>query len=459
MITRGARQRAPTLVVPPARDPLGGEPVAVLELDPPAVSPGVFLLGDTPCPSAVLLRGVGDRPADPRPRGERARQVYMIYRDDVSQPPSVSATKPRMRTRAALFRDPNAPLEVREVELEGPRGDDVLVRMSVIGICGSDLHVVRGEWPRPTPMVLGHEGAGIVQAIGDSVKSLKVGDKVVLSWAPACDGCDACRHGHRTSCTKLRAAIGAGTMLDGTTRLSLDGETVYRMTTVGALAEHTIVPEECAHKLPTDMPLDRAALLGCAALTGVGAVLNAGGVEIGASVIVIGAGGVGQFIIQGARLAGASRIIAVDPQEARRNAALSLGATLATSPDEFTSAANRHFPDGADFAFEAVGTAETAALALQSVRNGGKAILVGMPAIGTRLEVDPFDFISREKILTGSIYGSEDPAQALPRLVDHARSGRLKLESLLGPSYSLAQVNEAIKAGLDGTSGRVLVKP
>jgi S-(hydroxymethyl)glutathione dehydrogenase / alcohol dehydrogenase len=363
-----------------------------------------------------------------------------------------------MRTRAAIFRTPGTELEVCEVELEEPRGEEVLIRMHVVGICGSDLHVIRGEWPRPTPMVLGHEGAGTVEAVGDSVTGLHVGDKVVVSWAPACGDCDACRNGHVTACTTLRTAIGAGTMLDGRTGLSLDGKPLYRMTTVGALADHTLVPSQCALKLPVEMALDQAALLGCAALTGVGAVLNAGQVAVGANVVVIGAGGVGQFIIQGARLAGASRIIAVDPQSSRREVALTLGATDAMSPEEFSSAENPLLPNGADYAFEAVGTAHTAALALQSVRNGGKAILVGMPAIGTKVEIDPFEFISREKVLTGSIYGSQEPARALPRLVDYVRAGRLQLESLLGPTFTLTQVNDAIETSLDGASGRVLVK-
>ena len=158
-----------------------------------------------------------------------------------------------MRTRAALFRSPDAPLEVREIEVEEPGPGDVLVRMAAVGVCGSDLHVVKGEWPRPTPMILGHEGAGIVESVGDGVEDLAPGDPVVLSWAPACGECDACRHGRTTACTTLRAAIGKGAMLDGTTRLRLDGETVYRMTTVGALAEHVLVPESAALELPPDV--------------------------------------------------------------------------------------------------------------------------------------------------------------------------------------------------------------
>ncbi len=165
---------------------------------------------------------------------------------------------------------------------------------------------MRGEWTRPVPMILGHEGAGLVEAVGDAVTSVRPGDPVVVSWAPSCGACGPCRRGRSTACVPLRAGIAKGTLPDGTTRLSLGGETVYRMTAVGALARHVLVPERAALPLPPQVPLDQAALLGCAALTGVGAVLRAAAVQPGQSVVVIGAGGVGQFAVQGARLAGAS---------------------------------------------------------------------------------------------------------------------------------------------------------
>ena len=224
-----------------------------------------------------------------------------------------------MRTRAALFREAGEPLEVCEVELDEPGPEEVVVRMEAVGVCGSDLHVVRGEWPRPTPIVLGHEGAGTVEAVGSAVDSHASGDRVVISWAPACDRCGACKAGRPTACTTLRAAIGAGTKLDGQTGLSLpSGDLVYRMTTVGAFAEYVLVPATAAFPLPDDVSLEEAALMGCAALTGVGAVEHAAAVQKGESVLVIGAGGVGQFVVQAARLAGADPLIAVDPVPARR---------------------------------------------------------------------------------------------------------------------------------------------
>src|SRR3954471_10156962 len=197
-----------------------------------------------------------------------------------------------MRVRAALFEAPGAPLVVRTVDLDPPGSGDALVRIDAVGICGSDLHVVKGEWVRPRPMVLGHEGAGVVEAVGSDVDDLAVGDRVILSWAPACGECGPCLAGRTTACLPLRAGIGAGTLPDGTTRLSLDGETIYRMTAVGALAERVVMPASGVLKVSHELPAAEAALLGCAALTGIGAAREvcAGGV-----VGVIGAGGSSQF--------------------------------------------------------------------------------------------------------------------------------------------------------------------
>ena len=198
------------------------------------------------------------------------------------------------------------------------------MRIDAVGICGSDLHVVKGEWVRPRPMVLGHEGAGVVEAVGADVDGLAVGDRVILSWAPACGECGPCLAGRTTACLPLRAGIGAGTLPDGTTRLSADGETIYRMTAVGALAERVVMPASGVLKLTHELPAAEAALLGCAALTGIGAARE---VAAGDVVVVIGAGGVGQFCVQGARLRGASAIVVVDPLPARRALARAVGAT------------------------------------------------------------------------------------------------------------------------------------
>ena len=362
-----------------------------------------------------------------------------------------------MKTRAALFHAPGEPLEIAEIEVEEPREGEVLVRMSAVGLCGSDLHVIRGEWPRPTPMVLGHEGAGVVEAVGPGVSQIAPGQRVVLSWAPSCRVCGPCRRGRPAACLRLREAFGKGTLVDGTTRLSRNGETVYRMTAVGALAERVVVSAETALPLADEVGVEEAALLGCAALTGVGAVSNAAKLAPGASVLVLGGGAVGQFVLQGARASGAREIIIVDPVAERTAKGLELGATHAAHPDELDELMSALLPEGADYAFEAVGRAESESAALRWTRAGGMAVLVGMPAVGARLEVDPFEFAAREKTLTGSIYGSEDPARALPALLARVKSGEISLAPLVGPKYSLDEVNDAIASTLAGEPRRVLV--
>jgi S-(hydroxymethyl)glutathione dehydrogenase/alcohol dehydrogenase len=355
-----------------------------------------------------------------------------------------------MKTRAAVFHGAGRPLEVREIELEEPRDDEVVVRMGAVGVCGTDLHSVKGEWQRPTPMVLGHEGAGTVEAVGSGVSSLRPGDRVVLSWAPSCGECADCARGRPAACVPLHRAIGAGTLVDGRTGMSLDGETVYRGTATGALTERLVVAERVALPLGDDVPLEEAALLGCAALTGVGAVLFAA---------QVGAGGVGQFVLQGARLAGAETVVSVDPVEGRREQALQLGATAAVAPDELKQTMRRLLREGADYGFDAVGNPETTELALRWTRSGGTCVVVGLPAAGARFDLDPGEFNRREKWLTGTMYGSEDPAVALPILLEHVRAGRLQLRPLLGPTFGLDDVNDAIEASLAGSAGRVVVRP
>jgi S-(hydroxymethyl)glutathione dehydrogenase / alcohol dehydrogenase len=362
-----------------------------------------------------------------------------------------------VRSRAAIFNGPGRPLEVHEIDVAEPGPGDVLVRMAAVGICGTDLHLIRGEWQRPTPMVLGHEGAGVVEAVGSGVRALEEGDRVVLSWAPSCGECADCRRGRPAACLVLHRALGAGTLPDGSTGMTLDGHPVYRGTATGALTERLVVSEKVALPLGGDVPLEQAALLGCAALTGVGAALFAARVQPESSVVVVGAGGVGQFVVQGARIAGATTIVCVDPLEPRQERARALGATDAGHPDELAELLRTAAPDGADYAFDAVGDPETSSLALRSTRSGGVCVLVGLPAAGARLDLDPAEFDRREKWLTGTMYGSEDPAVALPILLDHVRAGRLELASLLGDRFPLERVDEAFRASLAGPPGRVLV--
>jgi Zn-dependent alcohol dehydrogenase len=364
-----------------------------------------------------------------------------------------------VRTRAAVFHAVGEPLTVEEIELDEPGPGDVVVRMAAVGICGTDLHQVVGDFNRPNPMVLGHEGAGVVEWAGPDARGLAPGDEVVLSWAPSCGECPDCRAGRPARCVPLSRAIGGGTLVDGTTGMSWRGQPLYRGTATGCLAERVVVSARVA--LPTGgaVPLREAALLGCAALTGVGAVLFCARVQPGGVVLVVGAGGVGQFAVQGARIAGAEAVVVVDPVEARREQALGLGATHALHPDELAEALPSIAPEGADDAFDAVGDPDTTAVALRHTRNGGRCVIVGLPAVGRRLDLDPANFVRREKWLTGTMYGSEDPAVALPQLLEHVAAGRLRLAPLLGPVYPLEEADAAVRASLAGAAGRVLVVP
>jgi Zn-dependent alcohol dehydrogenase len=364
-----------------------------------------------------------------------------------------------VKSRAAVFRGAGQPLEVRAIDLDEPGPRDVLVRMAAVGICGTELHSIRGEWVRPTPSVLGHEGAGIVEAVGDAVTSVKPGDEVVLSWAPSCGDCADCRRGRPAACINLHRAIGNGTLVDGTTGMTIDGEMLYRGTATGCLQELITVTERVALPVGGGVTLEEAALLGCAALTGVGAVLFAARTEAADVVLVVGAGGVGQFCVQGARIAGAEAIVVVDPLEARLDLARELGATHTTTPEGLKALMKDAFPDGADRALDVVGTPDTSALALRFTRSGGTCVIVGIPATGERLDLDFGEFNRREKFLTGTMYGSEDPAVALPMLLEHVRGGRLKLRELLGQTFPLSRVNEAIELSLAGAPGRMLVLP
>ena len=261
------------------------------------------------------------------------------------------------------------------------------------------------------------------------------------------------------ACGPLSSAIGRGTLLDGRTGMSLDGETVYRGTATGALAERVVVAAGAAMPLGDDVPTRGGGTARLRRADGRRGGANAARPEPGFTALVIGAGGVGQFVVQGARIAGATEILVVDPVEARREQALGLGATRACAPDDVREAIGELDREGVDYAFDAVGAPATTKLALRWTRAGGTAVLVGLPAAGEKLELDPLEFSNREKTLAGTIYGSEDPAVALPRMLELVRAGELELASLVGPSFPLDRADEAFRASLAGEPGRVLVTP
>ena len=368
-----------------------------------------------------------------------------------------------MRSRAGIFRGVGQPLEVVELDLDEPGPTDVVVRMAAVGICGTDLHSVRGEWQRPTPIVLGHEGAGVVERVGAARRARSaVGDEVVLSWAPSCGVCADCARGPpgRAAC---RCSARSATARSSTARtgMSLDGETVYRGTATGALAERVVVAERVA--LPTGgaMPLEHAALLGCAALTGVGAVLFAGARRSPARRCSSSEPAASGSSSSRARASPApSSIVVVDPLPERRAQALSSGATHAVD------ARGARGDDARAGRSTASTTRSTRSATRRRPRSrcgtraaAGTTVIVGLPAAGQRLDLDPAELIRREKHLTGTMYGAEDPAVAMPILLEHVRAGRLELARWSGRRFPLSELNEAIAASIAGVPGRMLVNP
>ena len=344
--------------------------------------------------------------------------------------------------RAAVFEGPG-PVSIEELELEAPRTHEVRVRMGASGVCHSDLHVVDGEWPRPTPVVMGHEGAGVVEAVGEGVRGVEVGDHVVLSWFYACGRCSHCLAGRAWACSGTRA--GQCVMDDGTTRFRRpgSGEDVYTYLAVGSMAERSVVPETAAIPIPREVPMEVAALIGCAVTTGVGAVVNTARVEAGASVVVIGCGGVGLSVVMGAALAGAHPIVAVDLSEEKLALAQEVGATETVDSVE---AAAELLPDGADYAFEAIGLVPTVEAMPGLLRAGGVGVLVGLSAYGERASFEVYSFVDSGKTLVGSIYGGAVPALDFPRIARLYLAGKLPLDRLVSHRIGLDDVDEAFAA-------------
>lgn len=358
--------------------------------------------------------------------------------------------------RAVVFRGTDEPITVTDVHLDPPGPGEVKVKVAAAGVCHSDLHVTRGEWMMPTPMVLGHEGSGTVVEVGAAVTGLNEGDHVVLSWVAPCGVCRHCLVGREARCEVAANIVGPGGVLqDGTSRLSVDGQPAYHYLGVSSFAEYVVVPASGAIRIRDDAPLDVMALVGCAVATGVGAVRNTAGVEPGSAVVVIGCGGVGLSVVQGARLAGAERIIAVDLRREKIDLACSLGATDAVlvEGDDIEAQVRELLPDGADYAFDAIGRTSTTEHAIRMLAIGGAAVLVGLPPEGTRAAFDPLALAVLDQRILGSNYGSVRPARDIPVFVDLVMDGQLRLEELVS---ARAPLDDAVFALAELDSGRAL---
>jgi S-(hydroxymethyl)glutathione dehydrogenase/alcohol dehydrogenase len=304
-------------------------------------------------------------------------------------------------------------------------------------------------------MVLGHEASGVVEMVGSGVTRIAVGRRVVVTWIPPCGHCFWCLNGQPELCDEANRGAVEGTSADGSSHLRWRGEPLYPFSWAGTLAEAVVVPQTAVIPIPDEMPWDEAALLGCAVQTGVGAALHSP-LRPGGTALIIGLGGVGLSIVQGARIAGASRIIGVDPVNEKRATALALGATEVVDPDAedpLAAVLEMTGDRGVDVAFEAVGAPDLLALAFNAARRGGTAVAVGVPAPHVEVSLNAFSFPSQEKTLTGSWLGGSYPARDVPRLASLWQAGYLKLRPLVSPPYSLSEAPQALK---DLASGRVI---
>jgi S-(hydroxymethyl)glutathione dehydrogenase/alcohol dehydrogenase len=365
-----------------------------------------------------------------------------------------------VRIEAAVFTGVNAPLELQELELAEPRRDEVLVRLLASGICHSDLSFIDGSWPAPLPMVLGHEGFGIVQETGEGVASPRPGDHVVLTFAPACGRCRFCLEGRVNLCLVAANCMDTGHMWDGTTRLSRDGQPVHHLALVSSFATHAVVP--AAGAIPVDPRLDPVSgcLLGCGVTTGIMSVTRRAGVRPGESVAVFACGGVGLSAIAGARLVSAFPIVAIDPLPDKRALAIQMGATHVVDPamGEPAEQIRELVPGGVDHAFEAIGRPEVATSAFASVRDGGTTVLIGQPAMGVTAGFPVYDVTQFEHTILGSNLGAATPALHVPQLARLAVEGLLDLAPLVTHRYPLADIGEAVDTTGSGRAGRVVLE-
>jgi NDMA-dependent alcohol dehydrogenase len=368
-----------------------------------------------------------------------------------------------MDTLAAVLRRAGDPLCLERVEILPPGPGEVLVRIEAAGVCHSDLHVIKGDLPMPTPIVPGHEGAGVVEAIGSGVTTVEPGDHVIPIWRMSCGRCEYCLGGRPALCdvgTKMRFT---GLMPDGQTRIrDASGAAVLHYAGVSTFAQRSTMPEAAVVKIPQDVRFEHAALIGCGVITGFGAVVHAAEVPAGSRVAVFGCGGIGLNIVQSARLAGAGQIIAVDPVPLKLEYARRLGATdcvLSGENDPVEAVKDLTGGAGVDFGFEAVGLPEVVEQAYDATRKGGTCVVVGIAPAEKRARININALVYAEKTLKGTIYGSTRPRIELLRLIELHRSGRIELDALLTRTYPLTQINEAYEALQRGEVARSLVLP
>ncbi len=352
------------------------------------------------------------------------------------------------------------PLSIEELDLEGPGHGELLVRIGAAGLCHSDLSVINGDRPRPMPMVLGHEAAGIVEELGPGVDDLKKGDHVVLVFVPSCGHCLPCAQGRPALCEPGAAANTAGTLLSGARRLRRNGSTINHLLGCSSFAEYATVSRRSLIKIDPDLPLSEAALFGCAVLTGVGAVLNTAKVSPGATVAVVGLGGVGFASLLGANLAGARQIVAVDVLPEKLTMAKRLGAseTFSAAEADCVEKVRAATQGGVDFAFEMAGSVKALELAYKVTRRGGTTVTAGLPPPTHTLPVPVVNLVAEERTVKGSYVGGCVPVRDLPRYVALYRQGRLPVDRLMTGRLSLTDINAGFDRLREGKAVRQVVE-
>ncbi len=367
-----------------------------------------------------------------------------------------------MKTRAAVAWGSGLPLEVEEIDLEGPKKGEALVRIVATGVCHTDAFTLSGQDPEGIfPAILGHEGAGIVEEVGPGVTSLKVGDAVIPLYTPECRECKFCRSGKTNLCQAIRATQGRGLMPDGTSRFSKNGKPIFHYMGTSTFSQYTVVPEIALAKISPKAPLDKIGLLGCGITTGIGAVLNTARVLPGSTVAVFGLGGIGLSVIQGAVMAKASRIIAVDINEEKFEFAGQLGATDFVNPRKLPGSVQQAIVDltdgGVDYSFECVGNVELMRTALECCHKGwGESIIIGVAGAGKEIATRPFQLVTG-RVWRGTAFGGVKGRTQLPGYVDKYLAGEIKVDEMITRRVKLNDINKAFDWMHEGQCIRTMV--
>ena len=368
-----------------------------------------------------------------------------------------------MKTRAAVAWEADKPLRIEEVDLAGPKAGEVVVRIVATGVCHTDAFTLSGADPEGMfPVILGHEGGGIVQEVGSGVSSVKAGDHVIPLYTPECGTCEFCLSGRTNLCQRIRVTQGKGVMPDGTSRFSIKGKTVLHYMGTSTFSEYTVLPEISLAKINPKEPLDKVCLLGCGITTGIGAVLNTAKVRPGSTVAVFGLGGIGLSVVQGAVMAKASRIIAVDLNPGKWTMAKSLGATDYVNPKDYDKPVQQVIVDltngGVDYSFECIGNVHVMRSALECCHKGwGESVIIGVAGAGQEISTRPFQLVTG-RVWRGSAFGGVKGRTQLPGYVDRYLGGEIKIDEMISEVLPLEKINDAFELMHAGKVIRSVIK-